>query len=124
LAGAAAELALRADRDDVLGDVLLRDDARVTHTLLERRNAVLEQHLLVLCVVVFRVLRNVAELPCDSNPLGNLAALGRRELLDLLLEPLVPLRCEDDFLHGLRPLLMKKARRRGAVAGAYGSDTR
>ena len=35
----------------------------------------LEQHLLVLGVVVFRVLRDVAELPRDANPLGNLAAL-------------------------------------------------
>ena len=78
-----AELHLRADRDDVLGDVLLRDDARVAHALLERRDAVLEQHLLVLRVVVLRVLRDVAELPRDADPLRDLAALCRRELLDL-----------------------------------------
>ena len=94
-----AELHLRADRDDVLRDVLLRDDARVAHALLERRDAVLEQHLLVFGVVVLRVLRDVAELPRDANPLGHFAAPRRRQLLDLALELLVTLGCEDDFLH-------------------------
>jgi len=45
------------------------------------------------------VLRDVAELPRDANPLGYFAASCRRELLDLALELLVTLGCEDDFLH-------------------------
>jgi hypothetical protein len=82
----------------------------------------LEQHLLVLGVVVLGVLRDVAELPGDPDPLRDLAAAGRREIFDLVLELLVALWCEDDFLHD-RPLLMKKARRRGAVAGGNGSHS-
>src|SRR2546430_7575418 len=108
-----AQLHLRADRDDVLGDVLLRDDAGVAHPLLERCDAVLEQHLLVLGVVVFGVLRDVAELPRNADPLGNLAAFRGRELLDFALQLLEALGCENHFLHlAHAPLLMKKARRR------------
>src|ERR1041385_7373169 len=49
-----AQLHVRADRDDVLRDALLVDHARVTQALLERRDPMLEQHLLVLRVVVLR----------------------------------------------------------------------
>src|SRR5919201_3266534 len=47
-----AKLHLRADRDDVLRDVLLEDDPRIAQALLQGRDPVLEQHLLVLRVVV------------------------------------------------------------------------
>jgi hypothetical protein len=50
---------------------------------------VLEQHLLVLCVVVLGVLGDVAELARDTDPLGDLASPDGRELLDFVLQPLV-----------------------------------
>jgi hypothetical protein len=46
---------------------------------------VLEQHLLVLGVVVLGVLGDVAELAGNADSLRYLAALRGRELLDLLL---------------------------------------
>ena len=58
----------------------------------------LEHRLLVLRVVVLGVLGDVAELARDADPLGDLAALLGREVLDLLLELLVALGREDDFL--------------------------
>src|SRR5919198_195388 len=106
-----AELHLRADRDDILGDVLLGDDARIAQAFLERGDAVLEQHLLVLRVVVLGVLRNVAELAGDPDALRHLAALCGRELLDFCLQLLVALRCEDDFLHGGYTPSYEKTRR-------------
>ena len=84
------------------------------------RDAVLEQRLVVLGVVVLGVLRDVAELPRDADPLGNLAALVVRQELDLILELLVALRSEDHFLH-FSCLLMKNARRIGAVAAEHGT---
>ena len=69
--------------DDVLGHVLLGDDSRVGELLLEDRDAVLEQRLVVLGVVVLGVLCDVAELPRDADPLRNLAALVVRQELDL-----------------------------------------
>ena len=95
--------------------VLLRDHARVAEPLLERGDAVLEQRLLVLRVVVLRVLGDVAELARGLDPVGDLAALVVREVLDLLLELLVAFRSEDDFLQ-LGLLKEKRAaqgRRRG-----------
>ena len=58
----------------------------------------LEHRLLVLRVVVLGVLGDVAELAGDPDPLGDLAALVAAQKVDLLLELLVPLGCEDDFL--------------------------
>jgi len=63
---------------------------------------VLEQHLLVLRVVVLCVLGDVAELARDADPFRDLAALNGLELFDLVLERLVALGREDDFLHCLR----------------------
>src|SRR5205085_5414089 len=61
-------------------------------------------------VVVLRVLCDVAELPRDADPVGHLSTLVVREEVDLLLELLVALRREDDFLHcePPDPLLKKK----------------
>src|SRR5262249_49384584 len=114
---------LGADRDHVLRDVLLVDHARVAQPLLERRDPMLEQHLLVLRVVVLCVLGDVAELALDADPLRYLAALDGRELFDLVLELLVALGRENDFLHCLHPFLRKKRGATGAVAGANGSST-
>jgi hypothetical protein len=61
---------------------------------------VLEHRLLVLGVVVLGVLGDVAELAGDPDPLRDLAALLGLQVLDLLLELLVPLCGEDDFLQG------------------------
>ena len=109
------QLHLRADRDDVLGDILLVDHPRVAEPFLERRDPVLEQGLLVLRVVVLGILGDVAELACDPDPVRDLAPLLVGEVLDLLLELLVPLWSKDDFLHNL-PFLKENAaltRRRG-----------
>src|SRR3954453_12102572 len=93
-----AQLHLGADRDDVLGDVLLADHAGVAQPLLERGDAVLEQGLLVLRVVVLGVPGDVAELACDADAVGHLAALVVREILDLLLQLLVAFGSEYDVL--------------------------
>src|SRR6185312_15636937 len=93
-----AQLHLGADRDDVLGDVLLGDHARVAEPLLERGDAVLEQRLLVLGVVVLGVLGDVAELAGDADAVGDLATLVVRQVLDLLLQLLVAFGSEDDVL--------------------------
>ena len=85
-------------RDAVLRDLLLGDHARRQQPLLELGDAVLEHRLLVLGVVVLRVLGDVAELACDADPFGDLAALLGLEILDLLTEFLVALRGEYDFL--------------------------
>jgi hypothetical protein len=73
---------------------------------------VLEHGLLVFRVVVFGVLRDVAELACLLDPLGHLSALDRREMLDFLLQLLVPLWGENDFLH--RPPPRPRIQKRGA----------
>ena len=86
-----------ADRDRLGRDVLGVDHAGVAQLLLERLDAVLELGLLVLGVVVLRVLGDVAELARLLDPLRHLAALGRREVLDLLLELGVALFGEDHF---------------------------
>src|SRR4051794_16920483 len=110
-----AELHLRTDGDDVLGDVLLRDHARVAEPLLEGRDAVLEQRLLVFRVVVLGVFGDVAELARGLDAVGDLAALVVREVLDLLLQLLVAFRSKDDVLQLASS--KKNARRKGAVAG-------
>ena len=79
----------------------------------------LEHRLLVLRVVVLGVLGDVAELARDADPLRDLAPLVGQQVLDLLLELLVALGREDDFLHSMGLLtLIERARRRGADAGA------
>src|SRR4029077_19507115 len=93
---------------------------RVGDLLLEDRDAVLEQRLVVLGVVVLGVLCNVAELPRDADALRDLAALVVRQVLDLLLELLVALRSEDHFLH-FSCLLRKNARRNAPREGAHGT---
>ena len=90
------------------------DHARVQEPFLELRDLVLEHRLLVLGVVVLGVLGDVAELAGDADPVRDLAALLGREHLDLLLQLLVALRRENDFLQ--RASLRQKpavTRRRG-----------
>src|SRR3954447_19494096 len=89
---------VRADGDRVLQDLLLRDHAGSEQPVLELGDLVVEHGLLVLGVVVLRVLGDVAELACDADALGDLAALLAPQKVDLLLEFLVALGCEDDFL--------------------------
>jgi tRNA-dihydrouridine synthase B len=96
--GQVPQLYLRADGDDVLGDVLLLDHARGQQPLLEQRDPVLNQRLFVLRVVVLRVLGDVAELARDADALRHLSTLLGREVLDLVLQLFVPLTSEDDFL--------------------------
>ena len=83
---------------DVGGDVLGVDHAGRPQLLLEPGDAVLEQRLLVLGVVVLGVLGDVAELARLADAVGHLAALVDLELLDLLLELLVAVWGEDDVL--------------------------
>ena len=108
-----AQLHVRADRDDVLGDVLLLDHARGQEPLLEQGDPVLDQRLLVLRVVVLGVLGDVAELAGDADALGDLPPLVGGEVVDLLLQLLVALFGEDDFLGHLGLLL----KRNGAAQG-------
>src|SRR3954453_18005222 len=105
-----AQLHLRADGDDVLGDVLLRDHARAAESILERGDAVLEQGLLVLRVVVLGVLGDVAELTGGLDAVRDFAALLVREELDFLLELLVALGSKDYVLQNWPPE-RKNARR-------------
>ena len=76
---------------DVGVDVLLVDDGRAAHPLLELGDPLLEQGLLVLGVVVLGVLHDVAELARLLDPLGDLAALDGGHVLELLAELLQPL---------------------------------
>ena len=62
----------RADRDAVLGDLLLGDHPCGEQPLLELGDPVLDHRLLVLCVVVLGAFsRDIAELAGDANPLGD-----------------------------------------------------
>src|SRR5438067_13928024 len=99
-------------RVHVLGDVFLVDLLCVAQPLLEHRDPVLEQSLLVLGVVVLGVLGDVAEFARDPDPIRDLAPFVVREVLDLLLELLVSIWSKDDFLHNL-PSPKEK---RGAIA--------
>src|SRR5919108_226861 len=89
----------RADRDDVGLDLALLEHPCVPEPLLELRDPLLEQRLLVLRVVVFGVLVDVAEFARLTDSVGNLTPLLVREVLDLLLELLVTLGSEDHFFH-------------------------
>ena len=94
---------LRADRDDAQVDIAGVDHARIGEPLLERRDLVLEHRLLVLGVVVLRVLGDVPELARDADAVCDFAAPLGRERVDLLLELLVALGRENDFLHIVTP---------------------
>src|SRR5262245_64119598 len=76
----------------------------------------LEQHLVVLGVVVLGVLRDVAELASDTDPLCDFPPPVGREMFDLGLQPLVTLGSEDHFLHFCLP--KKNARRIAAPSRA------
>ena len=60
------------------------DHARVEQALLELRDLVLEHRLLVLGVVVLRVLRDLAELARDPDPVGDFPTLVGSQDLELL----------------------------------------
>src|SRR5581483_5448676 len=79
-----------ADADGLGVELLLVDDGRAADALLELRDALLEQGLLVLGVVVLGVLHDVAELARLLDARGNLAALGGRQVSELLAELLEP----------------------------------
>ena len=89
---------LRADADDVAGELGRVDHRRGAQLVLERRDARLEHRLLVLGVVVLGVLRDVAELARFLDALGDLAALVVREVLDLGLQLVEAFRSEEDVL--------------------------
>ena len=63
----------------------------------------LEHHLLVLGVVVLGVLGDLAERAGSGDPLGHLAAPVGTQVLELSLQLLVALRCEDHVLHKCPP---------------------
>ena len=65
----------RAKLDFVCADVLLVDDRGSAQALFELGDALLEQRLLVLGVVVLGILGDVAELARLLDPLGDLASL-------------------------------------------------
>jgi asparagine synthase (glutamine-hydrolysing) len=98
-----AETHLRPDGHLARLDLLLRDHARALEPLLEHRDARFKMCLLVLRGVVLGVLGDVAELARFTNAIRDLASLFRREVLDLLLELLVPVGSENDFLQDLGP---------------------
>jgi hypothetical protein len=95
----------RADADRLGRDVLLVDHRRRAQPVLELGDLLLEHRLLVLGVVVLGVLRDVAELPGILDPLGHLLAAHGGKVLDLGLQILETLRCEDDFLRHFNPWL-------------------
>src|SRR5579875_1435024 len=121
--GHVLEAHLGSYRDLARADLLLRHDARVLQPFLERRDPRLEVGLVVLRRVVLGVLGDVAELARGADPLGHLAAAHRRQVLDLLLELLVALRREDDFLHHvlLDPEIRNGRWRMRPAAGADGT---
>ena len=67
--------------------------------LVELGDAVLEHHLLVLRVVVLGVLGDLAERAGGRDPLRDLPALLSAKALELALQLLVALGCEDHILH-------------------------
>jgi hypothetical protein len=78
-------------------DLTLVDDGGPAEPLLELRDALFEQRLLVLRVVVLRVLSDIAELTSLLDPRGDLAPLDGREVLDLLLELGQPVLRDERF---------------------------
>jgi hypothetical protein len=83
---------------------------------------VLEHCLLVLGVVVLRVLGDVAELAGDTDAIRHLAPLLVPQVIDLLLELLVALGRQDDFLQaaslGIHTAGLARPKRGGMVAAA------
>src|SRR4029078_3933830 len=86
-----------ADGHDVGVDLRLVDHRRLAQLVLELGDPRLEHRLLVLGVVVFGVLADVAELARDLDPLGNLGRANGVHGLDFLLELLEALACEYYF---------------------------
>ncbi len=103
LASTSRSLTFAPIGDDAQVDVALLDHARVQEALLELGDLVLEHRLLVLGVVVLGVLGDVPELARDADPVRDLAPLLGRERLDLLLQFLVALGRENDFLQRASP---------------------
>src|SRR5262249_13164891 len=89
--------------------------------LLQRRDPVLQERLVVLRVVVLGVLGDVAELARDADPVGDLAPLLGPQVLELLCELRIPVPGKDDFLQDrllLQRLRRRRAKRAGMVAQA------
>jgi hypothetical protein len=110
------------DAHDVGLHISLFDHAGALQPLLERGDAVLEHGLLVLGVVVLGVLRDVAELTRLLDALGDLPALHRREMLDLVLQLGMTLRGENHFLQHKflhRPRKIRTRRPREGVAAHH-----
>ena len=79
-------------------DLGVLDDPGPAQLLLEQADAMLEQGLLVLGVVVLGVLADVAELARRSDALGHLFTLDGGEVVDLVLQLLEAFFSKDDFL--------------------------
>src|SRR4051812_43745582 len=106
----------RADRDRLGGHAVLVDHRGRAQLLLELRDLLLEHCLLVLRVVVFGVLADVAELTRLLDPLGHFAPPRTGEVLDLGLYFLEALWSEDDVPWH------KKTRRAATIATIGGTD--
>src|SRR3954463_4664544 len=91
------------DADDVGGDVALVDDGGRAQLVLELGDLLLEHCLLVLRIVVLGVLGDVPESPRLSDPLRHLLTASRAQVLDLRLQLIESLLCEDDFLRHSNP---------------------
>ena len=84
-----------ADADGLGVDVLLVDHRGAAELLLQVEDPLLEHRLLVLGVVVLGVLGDVAELAGLLDPLGDLAPPVGRENLDLFLQLLQTVFCDQ-----------------------------
>jgi hypothetical protein len=73
------------------------DDPRASKLLLEKTDAMLEERLLILGIVIFGVLANVPELASLTDAFGYLLTLDGREVADLVLELLETIFGENDF---------------------------
>ena len=76
---------MAAHLDEVVPGLLI-DELCVLDGLLERHDATLEEGLVVLGLLELGVLREVAELHRRVDPLGDLGALLRAQVLELGLE--------------------------------------
>ena len=103
-----------AHADDVGVHVLVVDHAGAAELVLEVADLLLEHGLLVLGVVVLGVLGDVAELASLLDPLGHLAPAIGAQVLDLGLELLEALRCEDCLSCCHRKTLLDARTLRGA----------
>src|SRR5919106_58783 len=91
----------RPDADDLRGLARPPDHPRTGEPLLDQGDPLLEAGLLVLRVQILLVLGELAAcVERLGDPLGDLAAAHRTQLLDLVLELLHALGREEDFLLG------------------------